>query len=376
MSAVQPARLGQLTPVSRWSCRSYLTPATTATAIRLRMNYSSSEKAAGKTALPNFAKVAIPPPLSRAAPASSAPKPIVASSTGTVRRCQRIFIWGFVGVSCVVSWSWMASTGALTKRIKSLRDIKTRMGCDDMSDEEFKAFLEKGQFDAQQLLVLQEHGEHIQGTEGAISSQALHKAVRGLRDHWQFSLRNWCEGRYYTVFTSAFTHSNTWHLSTSMAALPYLLNMAFRSSLGPWSVVSLAAGSLAGANLGTAINILYALRSSPAKGRKGEANVDAALLHAGGMGSSGIIAGVGAALLVLTPRARILGILPLWAVVPWHVVVDIYGQFGKDLRQVIRKGIAGVPLDKGDDVMYAAHLGGTAFGVLFALWKLRMGWRF
>ncbi|KAK7934517.1 hypothetical protein PG985_000012 [Apiospora marii] len=363
MSAVQPARLGQLTPVSRWSCRSYLTPATTATAIRLRMNYSSSEKAAGKTALPNFAKVAIPPPLSRAAPASSAPKPIVASSTGTVRRCQRIFIWGFVGVSCVVSWSWMASTGALTKRIKSLRDIKTRMGCDDMSDEEFKAFLEKGQFDAQQLLVLQEHGEHIQGTEGAISSQALHKAVRGLRDHWQFSLRNWCEGRYYTVFTSAFTHSNTWHLSTSMAALPYLLNMAFRSSLGPWSVVQ-----------PSTYYTHYAHRRQRAA--KGEANVDAALLHAGGMGSSGIIAGVGAALLVLTPRARILGILPLWAVVPWHVVVDIYGQFGKDLRQVIRKGIAGVPLDKGDDVMYAAHLGGTAFGVLFALWKLRMGWRF
>ena len=164
-----------------------------------------------------------------------------------------------------------------------------------------------------------------------------------------------------------------------MAEVPYLLNMAFRSGLGPWSVVILAAGSLAGGNLGSAINIQHAIRSSPARGGEGGADVDAALVTSGNMGSRGIVSGVGAALLVSTPTARILGILPLWAIVPWKVLGDIYGQFGKDPRQVTRKRLAGAPLDPGGDVMYAAHLDGAAFGVFFgvffALCKLRMGWR-
>ncbi|KAK8112384.1 rhomboid-domain-containing protein [Apiospora sp. TS-2023a] len=348
----------------------------------MKSSSSGEEHAASKRALPD------------SVPVSPAPEPIVVEGIGTktaaaaaaaveerepetpgARRFRRFLVWGFISVSCVVSGTFFAATTALQEHNKAIDDVKARVGCGDMSDRQFAAFLERGQFSAQQAQVLHEHAEQ-QNREKKMSLGALVERIRSMERHWIFSLRNWDEGRYYTVFTSAFSHGDMWHLAEGTAVAGYLLNMAFRSGrLGPWSVVVLVVGSQAGAVLGFAGDIRYAIRASSARDKDDvlEAEVDKGLVKLGDKGSSGIVSGVATALLVLTPRARVLGLVPLWALVPLKIGKDVYGQSGQDLRQNEREWIVGE--HGGGNVSYAAHLGGTAFGVLFALWKLRMGSR-
>ncbi|KAK7959966.1 uncharacterized protein PG986_004820 [Apiospora aurea] len=85
--------------------------------------------------------------------------------------------------------------------------------------------------------------------------------------------------------------------------------------------------------------------------------------------NSAIICGIAAALACLYPRTRVLPFVPLWSVVLYMVGRDAIEQYRLDVRIHIRNALemqlAGYQVSI--NVSHAAHLGGAAFGVFFAL---------
>lgn len=150
-------------------------------------------------------------------------------------------------------------------------------------------------------------------------------------------------GRWWTAVTSAFSHYSLTHFLGNMVSLyAFASILSQHPAITPARMAILTFGSAISGSMGFYMHNMNTYRSQ------------------GALGASGIVMGVGAAAATIFPRASIYlyGIVPvpLWLLIGGYFFVDSYY------------------LDRpGSTTAHAGHLGGLAFGTLFALARLKRG---
>ncbi|KAK8063131.1 hypothetical protein PG996_007783 [Apiospora saccharicola] len=206
--------------------------------------------------------------------------------------------------------------------------------------------------------------------------------------HWVWSLENMRNRRYHTLLTCCIYHKTWNHFLANGICLSALLFIAVvDGGLTPWSVAILATGSGLAASLGAlALEQSYLLSASSPDDDPGcdelDVVIDRLIYTSEGMGASGIVSGFAAALpwLLCPQTTRQLLLALVWLNFLYQIYSDVLGLAREDVRGHYRKSleegraadgsvtVTTLPLRVG----YAAHLGGAAFGLLFALVKLKI----
>ncbi|KAK5303438.1 hypothetical protein LTR99_005200 [Exophiala xenobiotica] len=151
-------------------------------------------------------------------------------------------------------------------------------------------------------------------------------------------------GRWWTTITSAFSHTQPWHLIANLITFKMFSQYLIYSGIPPLRYMSLILGSaVTGSLVGTF-----------QQGRLEQGDHVRRL----GLGLSGVCMGLGVAAAAVVPKAQvaIMGIvpLPLWAAVLGYVAFDSY--------------MLDSPTSK---IGHGAHIGGAAFGGVYFLLALR-----
>ena len=178
-------------------------------------------------------------------------------------------------------------------------------------------------------------------------------AISRARESGDYSLLAWMDrncilsssnlsaGRYWTIITSAFSHHDLGHLLGNMVGFWTFWTIAAASpQVTVANLLILASGS---AISGSVAWLWYERR------RRRDSKA---------LGASGMVMGMGAAAACISPFSRVAFIflpvpIPLWAAVG---VYALYDSFYLD--------------DKSSRVGHSAHLGGSAFGIIYALTRL------
>lgn len=182
------------------------------------------------------------------------------------------------------------------------------------------------------------------------------KLLRLLQQHATLSWDNMLAGRYWTIFTSAFSHTWTMHFAFNMIALHAFGSIMAISGVPAMHIFSLCFGcGLAGSTAW-----LYQRKEQGNKPRaptvygaqRPPGVVDSAL------GASGMVMGAAGVATCLMPFApmNLMFIpipIPLWVLTGLYATFDIYF------------------MKKNDRIGHAAHLGGMAYGVLYYFLNLR-----
>ncbi|KAF2760712.1 rhomboid-domain-containing protein [Pseudovirgaria hyperparasitica] len=163
--------------------------------------------------------------------------------------------------------------------------------------------------------------------------------------HLYLSVKNWQEGRWWTLLTSAFVHGDTFHiLSNMMGMYAFGTILARAPGLKVWNVATIAFGSALSSSVG-------ALIGASVKESRNEG------LEIITCGASGLVMGLGGAAAVLAPYEKLI----IWAV-PIPIQVAAVGFATWDLFFIN---------DESSRTAHAGHLGGLFFGVGWTLWRLR-----
>lgn len=391
---VPPTRLGPSVLGPRAGCCP--TTFNTTTPIGLRPASSSSKEKAAKAGKPDPERVARAKrhELSRihhGRLAAPAPIPIRSANAEKARLIEgdpsntrgfRLWaVWGFAVITSLVSLRWIQYQDAFLCRMAAIEDVKDRMGCGSMSDEEFQAFLQSGRPTVLQQMIWYEFEQRFSSRFRDGATDNVLEVVRSFREHWVCSLENLGQGRYHTLLLAVIAHGDLGHLLGALAFTPPMLSLAFRSCLfKPWSVVLLAAGSGVASNFVTVGEGWLALRASPPDPEDAttEKEIDQRIYRTGCLGASGMFYGVTAALTCLYPTARVFRFVPLWLFAPGLMGKDVWDGTWEGRRARVRKHIeaerAGVA-PAGIRTNHTAHLAGAVFGVFFAVLKLSLGSR-
>jgi membrane associated rhomboid family serine protease len=176
------------------------------------------------------------------------------------------------------------------------------------------------------------------------------QARRILNQNFLISLQHIRSNRYWTMITSEFSHVSLAHFGFNMVAL-YQLSQVLVYTPGVTAV------SIAGLMVGSAVAASAGFLVDAAVARQANAHVQKV-----GLGASGIVSGITAAVAFMAPKMQILlfGIvpMPMWAFGVGTVLYDTYFLGGNT-------GIG-----------HSAHLGGAAFGVAYYFLRLRKFSRF
>lgn len=185
----------------------------------------------------------------------------------------------------------------------------------------------------------------------------LRQHLQDMDRHWTASLRNLGEGRWYTLVTSAFSHADPMHLAANVWGLVQVYRMMRFLGAGAPRVVALGLGSAVAGNAA----YLWDRATRPEAWERAIP----------GFGSSAIITGMATAAAVALPYLPmgipfVAGItFPLRNVMLTITAVDAVGLLWD--RSQRGRG----PGERGSQVGYAAHLGGTVFGAVFSAVFLR-----
>jgi len=171
------------------------------------------------------------------------------------------------------------------------------------------------------------------------------RLVQELYEKATISWKNVRAGRYYTLVTSAFSHQDLRHFVFNMFALHAFATVASTvPGLGALHIVALSIGS-AIAGSASFLYHQHSIGASSSRSAWGTQTINSAL------GASGTVMGLGAAATCLQPFSwmLVMGVvpMPLWALTLLYAGVDIWY------------------LDSGSRIGHAAHLGGSAFGLLY-----------
>ncbi|KAK4542385.1 hypothetical protein LTR36_006842 [Oleoguttula mirabilis] len=182
------------------------------------------------------------------------------------------------------------------------------------------------------------------------------KLLQKLHNNATCSWENVRAGRYWTLVTSAFTHTELTHFAFNMVAF-YAFGsiMAWVPGVAAVHVISLSVGS---AIAGSVSWLYYPKGANPTRDRRWGSNATQVRQVNVAQGASGMVMGAAATAACLMPFAPMYLMLipvpiPLWVVTGLYAAMDIWY------------------LDSGDKVGHAAHLGGSIYGALFYLAYLR-----
>jgi len=179
------------------------------------------------------------------------------------------------------------------------------------------------------------------GTSPSIPIKDRVPVINFLTQNFMMSSDHIRAGRWWTTLTAAFSQKDTGHFIFNMIALHQLGQvLVYTPGLSPVALTTLCIGSaLAG-------SAAYVLHQQAEPGRRGY-----------GLGASGMVMGVTAAAVCLTPFAKVAiwGIIPmpLWGFGVFNAVYDAYF------------------VGQSTGVAHDAHLGGLVFGLAFYMLRLR-----
>ncbi|KAH8670824.1 hypothetical protein BX600DRAFT_230436 [Xylariales sp. PMI_506] len=253
---------------------------------------------------------------------------------GTTHTARNAAIWGFIGLNVLVWFQW--------RREASDRSIRSSSGGDG--------------------------GSSSSSSRGSISDHP----IWDMEANWVLSWPNVLDGRWWTVLTCAASHQDGWHLAVNMWAWSVYASTAFAMGARPLPLLAVAAVSTLAGSAASLWDFRRKslIRSSGSGGGGGDNDHNnnnnagrggAALRRQeqqqqqqqGALGASGLVCGLAAYLTCYAPRLRFFFFplpfsVPLWLATPLFVAYDA--------RMVDR-------LDS--RIGHAAHVGGTAGGVLF-----------
>lgn len=179
---------------------------------------------------------------------------------------------------------------------------------------------------------------------------------RTLHHNFILSLKNWREGRVWTLLTSAFSHKDLFHIVFNMMAFNALATvMLWAPGIGPTHLLAVCLG---GAIAGSAGFLAHAAMNAPKLGTLYSESYQYGVIRAG-LGASGMVMAVGAAAACLIPHApmQLMMIpisIPLWVTTVGYAAIDTF--FLQSEKS---------------PVGHAAHLGGLAFGLMYYAVALR-----
>ena len=159
--------------------------------------------------------------------------------------------------------------------------------------------------------------------------------------NFALSYSNLSAGRYWTIITCAFSHAQLGHFLGNMIGFRTFWTIAAAApQVTVASLVILASGSAIAGNAAW----LWYERSRPR--------------NSAALGASGMVMGMGAAAACISPFTRVGFIfipisIPLWAAVGVYLFYDSY-----------------YLQDSTSRIGHSAHLGGSAFGIIYALTRL------
>ncbi|ROW07455.1 hypothetical protein VMCG_03926 [Cytospora schulzeri] len=199
-----------------------------------------------------------------------------------------------------------------------------------------------------------------QGPQSRAYHQAKENHRRYMHENYTLSRKNAAEGRWWTLITSAFSHSDLLHLGVNMMVLHTTANLGFSYliGMGPLRMSALALGSAVCGSLGS----LYDYNKA----------AEAGLPESSGLGASGMVEGIMVATMLAVPRLP-MQLFPIPITMPYWVLVG--GFVGYDMYRLYEQRSSGQRKQNwmGAYVGYAAHLGGAAFGAAFYFLAMRKG---
>ncbi|KUI61826.1 Rhomboid protein 1, mitochondrial [Cytospora mali] len=199
-----------------------------------------------------------------------------------------------------------------------------------------------------------------QGPQSVAYQQAKANHLRYMHENYTLSRKNVAEGRWWTLITSAFSHSDLLHLGVNMMVLNTTASLGFSYliGLGPLRMGTLALGSALCGSLGS----LYDYRKA----------AEAGLPESSGLGASAMVEGVMVATMLAVPKLP-MQLFPIPITMPYWVLVG--GFVGYDMYRLYEQRTSGQLKQNwmGAYVGYAAHLGGAAFGAAFYFLAMRRG---
>ncbi|KIX01472.1 uncharacterized protein Z518_09198 [Rhinocladiella mackenziei CBS 650.93] len=171
-----------------------------------------------------------------------------------------------------------------------------------------------------------------------------------LTKHFTLKLDDVKQERWWTLITPAFSHIQSDHIFGNLLAFSTFSRMLLTCGIGPLRYGLLILGSAVSGHLA----FLY--QASLRQPRGWAFFTQRAELQA--LGLSGVVMGLGVAVSLAAPRAKILVFgavpMPVWLLMVLYIVYDSAGLE-----------------DPTSTVGHAAHLGGAAFGAAFYLLALR-----
>jgi membrane associated rhomboid family serine protease len=186
--------------------------------------------------------------------------------------------------------------------------------------------------------------EQTQETEMKNGSREAYAAVRNFKKHFVLSLENIREGRYYVMITSSFAHANGPHLLFNMMGL-----WGFGTTMVQiFGVKHFALIWMGSALVGSVLQLGY-WQKTERRGIKHEA-----------VGASGALFGIMSALSVIFPRLPVALII-----IPMSLRTCMALSVALSLGAINQGWLPSLG--------HVDHLGGMAFGFLYALVALRRG---
>ena len=181
--------------------------------------------------------------------------------------------------------------------------------------------------------------------------------LQWLNENFTLSMTNYRAGRYWTLLTSAFSHTDFVHFLFNMFAFrAFGTILSFMPGVGAFHVVSLCLGS---AITGSFAFLYQRDLSSPPNTKFPGAIVGARGVELSALGASGMVMGAGMSATCLMPKAPVSlmflpVIMPLWVLMGVYVGIDMY---------FLGDGTSKIGHD--------AHLGGALYGAAYYLGYLR-----
>ncbi|SMR63643.1 unnamed protein product [Zymoseptoria tritici ST99CH_3D1] len=192
-----------------------------------------------------------------------------------------------------------------------------------------------------------------------------HRLLRTMNAHFKLSETNLKEGRYHTLITSAFSHTDFRHILFNMFGLYTFGSIISRvPGVGGLHIMGIVLGS---AFAGSAATVYQKSKTQPRISRDRWLNSSrtAVIRHTWeALGASGSVMGLAAAATCLSPFNKMVVLpipipMPLWVLMIAYVGLDTYYMD------------SGSKTSSGNIVGHTAHLGGFAFGFLYYLFQLR-----
>ncbi|OAP64562.1 hypothetical protein AYL99_00534 [Fonsecaea erecta] len=182
------------------------------------------------------------------------------------------------------------------------------------------------------------------------SSPTQRRMFDVLSKHFTLKLEDVPRHRWWTLLTPAFSHIQPYHLAANLVAFGTFSTMLLRYGIAPARYAALVLGAAVTGNLA------FLFQAARSQRRQRFPNSLATQLRA--LGLSGVVMGLGAAVSLATPKAKVLlfGAIPT----PIWLLMGVYTLYDSARLD-----------DQASTVGHAAHLGGAAFGAAYYLLALR-----